>query len=214
MLNVIARAAILSVGLAVIGLPGNLAGPEAAFAQQAPITRAQLYDDPDAPVAGNPKGDVTIVAFLDYNCPYCKKSAPALARLIATDPNVRVIYKDWPILAPTSTYGAKLALGAKYQGKYEAVHDALMKIPGSGISRERMDEALRAAGVDIDLLNKDLDRHFDEIVALIRRNDDEAKALGLIGTPVYVIGPFKMASALDYEGFKQAVSDVRTHHLQ
>ena len=214
MLYVVARFAVLILGLAAIAAPGGFLAAGAAFAQQAPVTRAALYGDPDAPVAGNPKGDVTIVAFLDYNCPFCKKSAPALAQLIATDPNVRVIYKDWPILAPTSIYGAKLALGAKYQGKYEAVHDALMKIPGSGISRERMDEALRAAGVDIDLLNKDLDRHFDEIVALIRRNDDQAKALGLVGTPAYFIGPFKIASALDYQGFRQAVSDVRAHHLQ
>jgi protein-disulfide isomerase len=177
--------------------------------QSAAVTRQKLDADPDAPVAGNPKGDVTIVAFLDYNCPYCKSSAPALARLIERDHNIRLIYKDWPILGPVSTYSAKIALGAKYQGKYELVHDALMKIPAHAMSREKVDEVVRGCGVDIDLLNTDLDRHFEEIVALIRRTNAEAGALGFNGTPIYLIGPFTFDGALDDDGFKQAVADAR-----
>jgi protein-disulfide isomerase len=177
--------------------------------QKAAVTLQSLETDPDAPVAGNPRGDVTIVAFLDYNCPYCKSSAPALARLMARDHNIRLIYKDWPILGPVSVYSAKIALGAKYQGKYELVHAALMQIPAHAMSRERVDDVVRATGIDIDLLNKDLDRHFDEIVARIRRTNEEAEALGFSGTPIYIIGPFTFAGALDDDGFKQAVTDAR-----
>jgi protein-disulfide isomerase len=210
MLRDVCRFLCFGFGLAALFVAGDLVALRSAYAEDVRVTSETFYGDPDAPTAGNPKGDVTIVAFLDYNCPFCKKSAPALARLITTDHNIRVVYKDWPILAPTSVYGAKLALGAKYQGKYVAAHDALMKIPGFGISEARMDEALRAADVDIDLLNKDLDRHFDEIVALIRRNDQQAKALGFAGTPVYVVGSIKVPAALDYEGFRKVVAEVRS----
>jgi protein-disulfide isomerase len=180
-----------------------------AMAQELDVTPEALASDPDAPVVGDPKGDVTIVAFVDYNCPFCKKSAPALAHLLATDRHVRVVFKDWPILAPTSAYGAKVALAAKYQGKYGLVHDVLMKIPGTGVSKDRMDAALQSSGVDIDLLNKDLDRHFEEIITLIKRTNAQAKTLGLVGTPVYFIGPVKIAAAVDYEKFKQIVAEVR-----
>jgi protein-disulfide isomerase len=199
--------------LALCGLLGAtalvFAPGQRAVAQESELTPAVLASDPDAPQAGDPKGDVTIVAFVDYNCPYCKKSAPALAHLLATDRHVRIVFKDWPILAPTSAYGAKVALAAKYQGKYAVVHDVLMKIPGASVSKDKMDAALQASGVDVDLLNKDLDRHFDEIVALIVRTNEQAKRLGLVGTPVYFIGPIKVAAAIDYEKFKKIVADVR-----
>jgi protein-disulfide isomerase len=164
--------------------------------------------DPEAPIGGNPKGDVTIIAFLDYNCPFCKKSAPDLARIVQTDGHVRLIYKDWPILAESSGYGAQHALGAKYQGKYEAVHNALMGIPGHGISKEKMLEAVKASGVDLARLQADLDANMAEIMALLKRNLAQADALGFQGTPTYIVGPF-VASTLDYDGFKQMVSDAR-----
>lgn len=104
-----------------------------------------VLHDPDAPEGGNPKGDVTIVAFTDYNCPYCKKSAPDLKRIVAEDGKVRLVYKDWPILTKASVYGAQLALAAKYQGKYETVHDALMGIPGKQIPDEKMLAAVSTA---------------------------------------------------------------------
>jgi protein-disulfide isomerase len=209
MLRHVRRFLCIGFGLAALLAASDLVHLRPAHAEDVRVTNETFYNDPDAPTAGNPKGDVTIVAFLDYNCPFCKKSAPALARLIATDHNIRIVYKDWPILAPTSVYGAKLALGAKYQGKYVAAHDALMQLPGFGIAEAKMDEAVRSAGIDIDLLNKDLDRHFDEIVALIRRNDQQAKALGFEGTPVYVVGSIKVPAALDYEGFRKVVAEVR-----
>ncbi len=179
------------------------------LAAHGPVDVEAILNDPDAPVGGNPDGDVTIVAFLDYNCPFCKKATPALAKLVAADGGVRLVYKDWPILAASSVDGARMALAAKYQGKYEQAHAALMVAPGRS-SRDRMAEAIRNAGVDMTRLEADLKTHDSEISALINRNRDEANSLGLEGTPVFLIGPFKVAAALDYDGLKRVVDQART----
>jgi protein-disulfide isomerase len=173
------------------------------------ISVEAILNDPEAPVGGNPKGDVTIVTFTDYNCPFCKKGAADLERLVRTDGNIRLVYKDWPVITPSSLHGAQLALAAKYQGKYELVHYALMAAPGRKIGKDKMSEAVKASGVDVDRLNKDLKRHNGEIAALLRRNMEQADALGLQGTPVYLIGPFKVAAALNYEQLKEVVADAR-----
>ncbi len=185
-----------------------------ARAQDKVLSVDAILNDPQAPVAGNPKGDITIVAFLDYNCPFCKKSAPDLERIVKTDGKIRLVYKDWPILTPASIHGAQLALAAKYQGKYDEVHHALMSIPGMKISKEKMTEAVQKSGIDMDRLNADLKQHGAEIQALIQRNLDQADALGLSGTPVYLIGPFKASGALTYEQFQQAVSQARAQGKQ
>ncbi|MUO82280.1 thioredoxin domain-containing protein [Agrobacterium vitis] len=167
-----------------------------------------VLHDPDTPESGNPKGDVTIVAFTDYNCPFCKASAPDLKRIVAEDGKVRLVYKDWPILTKASVYGAKLALAAKYQGKYELVHDALMTIPGKQIPEGEMLDAVKRSGVDMNRLNADLKTHGNDIAAILKRNMDQAEALGMQGTPTYLIGPFR-TSTLDYDGFKQALAEAR-----
>lgn len=185
-----------------------------AQAQDKALSVDAILNDPQAPVGGNPKGDVTIVAFLDYNCPFCKKSAPDLEKLIKTDGKIRLVYKDWPILTPASIHGAQLALAAKHQGKYEQVHHALMGIPGMRISKQKMTEAVQKSDVDMERLNADLKQHGTEIQGLIQRNLDQADALGLTGTPVYLIGPFKASGALTYEQFQQAVSQARAQGKQ
>ncbi len=96
------------------------------FAAAGAIDVEGILNDPATPVGGNPDGDVTIVAFMDYNCPFCKKSSPDLERFVKDDGKVRLVYKEWPILADSSVYGARLALAAKYQGKYLDAHLALM----------------------------------------------------------------------------------------
>ncbi|MCD0423201.1 DsbA family protein [Rubrivivax sp. JA1024] len=168
-----------------------------------------ILRDPDAPEAGTPKGDVTIVAYFDYNCPYCKKSEPDLEKVVHSDGKIRLVYKDWPILTEASVYGAQMALGAKYQGKYQAAHDALMAIPGRGISKDQMRDAVAASGVDMTKLQSDLSAHGDAITALLRRTLSQADAMGLQGTPVYLIGPYKVAAALDADAFKKVVAQAR-----
>jgi protein-disulfide isomerase len=176
------------------------------------LTRDAILYDPEAPVGGDPKADDIIVAFEDYNCPFCKKADPELQRMVKDDGHIRLVYKDWPILAPSSTYGAELALAAKYQGKYELAHNALMHIPatsGTRIAKEVMDKALQDAGIDIDQLHKDLAAHLDVIHALLRRNNAQAVGMGFQGTPVFLIGPYLVAATLDYEGFKKVIAQAR-----
>jgi protein-disulfide isomerase len=199
----IARIALMLVGLTAL--------TNAAFAEDVnpnELTREMILNDPAAPVGGNPQGDVTIVAFEDYNCPFCKKAEPAIQKLIKDDGHIRLVYKDWPILAATSVYAAQVALAAKYQGKYEAVHNALMALPGRP-DKATIDKTLHKSGIDVDQLNKDLDAHMAEIKALIRRNDAQATGMGFQGTPVFLIGPYMVAAALDYDGFKKVVIQAR-----
>ncbi len=199
------RRSALSFAAAALFVPSFSAR---VLAAAGPIDVQAILNDPDAPVGGNPKGDVTIVAFLDYNCPFCKKATPALDKVVAADGGVRLVYKDWPILAESSVEGARMALAARYQGKYPQAHAALMALPGRN-SRDRMAQAIHKAGVDMTQLDADLKAHDGEITALIKRNRDEADSLGLEGTPVFLIGPFKVAAALDANGFKRAVDQAR-----
>ncbi len=179
-----------------------------ALAQAPSVDVEAILHDPDAPAAGNPKGDITIVAFLDYNCPFCKKSAPDLARVVKEDGRIRLVYKDWPILTKASVYGAQLALAANYQGRYQEVHDALMAIPGRQIPEEQMLKAIQATHVDLDQLAADANNRIGDIADLLKRNNAQASSLGLQGTPTYLVGPL-LASTLDYASFKRAVAEAR-----
>ncbi|OKO70438.1 DsbA family protein [Bradyrhizobium sp. AS23.2] len=175
------------------------------------VSREAILRDPATPTTGNPKGDLTIVVFFDYNCPYCKQSEPELMRLVKTDGRIRLVYKDWPILTEASIKGAQWALAAKYQGRYDEAHFAMMAIPGAKIPAERMREAIAKAGVDMDRLDADLQTHAGEITALLRRNLAQADSLGLQGTPAYIVGQYRVTSALNYEGFKHVAADARAH---
>lgn len=203
------RRRMLSLAL---GGAGTLWMMPAAWAQA--VNPAEILHDPDTPGGGNPKGDVTIVAFLDYNCPYCKKSDPALEEVVRADGKVRLVYKDLPILTPASVYGARLALAAKYQGKYRAAHGALMALPGAGVTEAAMLAAVTGSGVDMARLQQDLAAHDGDITAQLKRNVAQAKSLGLQGTPVYLVGPYLVAAALDADGFREVVADARARKGQ
>jgi len=189
--------------------------PLLAIAGAPPLAAAGAIDveailnDPATPVAGDPAGDVTIVAFMDYNCPFCKKSSPDLERFVNDDGKIRLVYKDWPILTDASVIGARLALAANYQGKYREAHVAMLNIRGQKVDEASLRAAVKAAGVDMALLDADLKAHDADIAALLKRNMSEADSLGLEATPVFLIGPFKVAKALDYVEFKATVADFR-----
>ncbi|MBN9045232.1 MAG: DsbA family protein [Rhizobiales bacterium] len=199
------RSALLVLGGAALAAPVL---SRSAYAANADVTKEMILNDPAAPVAGNPKGDLTIVAFLDYNCPYCKKCEPDLDRVVKEDGKIRLVYKDWPVIWPTSINAAKMVLAARYQGKYDIAHHALMSIPGSRVEPDQMRQALQKAGVDMQRLDADMKSKASDIDALIKRNMAQADALGLQGTPTFLVGPF-MTSTLDYKGFKQVVADAR-----
>ncbi len=160
---------------------------QAAAAQVAMIAelRPLLENDPNAPVLGNPQGDVTLVEFFDYNCPYCKDAATDLRKLIEGDPGLRVVMREFPILGEGSLAAAKAALAAREQGLYEAFHWALMA------HRARKDEAtvMRIAaevGLDLDRLRADMESA--EVAEHIRTSQDLAQTVGFNGTPAFVIG--------------------------
>ena len=168
----------------------------------------QMLAHPGTDVAGPLSADVSIVEYFDYNCPYCKRQEPALKALLAADPKVAVVYKDWPILGAVSVYAASSALAAGYQGKYLAAHDALIGGPRLA-KNEQVDAILQGAGVNLDTLKKDRIAHGKEISALLVRNDEEAHALDLEGTPGLVVGRQLVGGAADLGNLKQLVDNSR-----
>jgi protein-disulfide isomerase len=161
------------------------AGQAAATARVLSTERTMLEQDPNAPVIGNPDGDVTIVEFFDYNCPYCRQVKPHMEALLAADTNVRVVYREWPILGEGSVFAARAALASRSQDKYEEFHWAMMGL------KERATEAsvLRVAqeiGLDIAQLRQDMNG--SEIDEHIETSMRLSRAIGFSGTPSFVIG--------------------------
>ena len=147
----------------------------------------QMLAKPGTEPVGARKPDVTIVEYFDYNCPYCKTIVPTLQALLAQDSKIAILYKDWPVLGPVSAYAASSALAAGWQGKYLVAHDALISGPRLA-QNEQVDAIMQKAGVNMDALKKDRASHAKEIAALLARNDAEAHALNLDGTPGFVVG--------------------------
>ncbi len=162
--------------------------------------------NPADPVAGNPKGDVTIVEFFDVRCPYCKRMEPPMAELLAQDRRVRLIYKDLPVLGPASMLGARALLAAQKQGRYEAMRDALM-----GTTAPITDDTIRAEaqklGLDRARLIKDMD---DPVIAArLEANLALAASLAIQGTPALVVGGALLPGAVDLTELKRAVALAR-----
>ncbi|MFQ5786034.1 MAG: DsbA family protein, partial [Alphaproteobacteria bacterium] len=149
--------------------------------------RDALVNNPDDPVVGNPDGDVTLVEFFDYNCPYCKRSLKDLQTLVRDDPGLRIVMKEFPILGPGSLVAAKAALASRRQApeKYNEFHDAMMSSRGRLTATRIMDIAAEV-GFDADRLETDMAD--PEIQAVIDRNVALARALGINGTPAFVVG--------------------------
>ncbi|MFN4088624.1 MAG: DsbA family protein [Alphaproteobacteria bacterium] len=138
---------------------------------------------PGDPVLGNPDGDVTLVEFFDYRCGYCKRVLPDMLGLVAADPKLRIVMKEFPILGPDSVLAARAALAADRQGRYAEVHEILMAAPGR-LDEERVFALIEAAGLDMERLRADMGH--PEIETALRRNMELAEALGIQGTPAFV----------------------------
>jgi protein-disulfide isomerase len=172
------------------------------------LSRDSVLRDAEIPVIGNPQGDITIVEYFDYQCPYCKKLAPELAQVVKDDGKVRLVMKDWPILGPPSDVAARLVLATRYQNKYEASHQALIATKGR-LTETTIRDTLTKAGVDLAKADADLETHRSEIDALLKRNNIQAEAFGFQGTPAFIIGTFRVPGVLDAGMFKQAIADAR-----
>ena len=172
------------------------------------LTESAVLRDPDIPAAGNLDGDITIVEYFDYNCPYCRKLEPELRQVVQDDGKVKLVYKDWPVLGPVSIAAARMALATKYQDKYVAAHDALMGT-ASRLTEPRIRELLAGAGIDVERATKDLETNAKAIDAILARNNDQATAFGFRGTPAFIIGKFRVPGALTMAQFDQAIADAR-----
>lgn len=168
--------------------------------------RSELLHDPNSAVGGNPNGDVTLVEFFDYRCPYCKAIEPSLEALIKEDGKLRVVYKEFPILGPTSVFASRVAIAARKQGKYAAFHDRMMALRGT-IDDDAVMNVAKAAGLDLTRLKSDMTSA--ETDAVIQRNYALADALGIDATPALVIGKQLTMGAVDIDGLRKLIAEAR-----
>jgi protein-disulfide isomerase len=179
------------------------------LAAQAAIQANQdaLFNDDYSYVYGNPDGDITIVEFFDYKCPYCKRAVGDIMEAADEDGNVRLVFKEFPILSEESELAAKAAMAAISQNKYMELHLALMATQG-GLDEERIMRVADDAGLDVDRLRQDMqDPGLD---AAIERTQDLARAIGIEGTPAFVIGGQLVPGAVSKERLLEVVEQERT----
>src|SRR5215475_7568470 len=191
--------ALLGTGAALLAAPGMA---------RAEPGEAAVLRDPDNPVFGNPDGDITIVEWFDFNCPYCRKIEPEMRQVVQDDGKVRLVLKDWPILGPVSVTAARMALACKYQGKYEKAHDAMIGV-SSKLTEPRIYELLAGAGVDVDRAKVDLATNAKAIDRMLARNNETAEGLGFRGTPSFIVGKFRVPGVLTMDQFEQVIADAR-----
>ena len=168
--------------------------------------RRALFEDPESPVGGNPAGDVTVVEFFDYRCPYCRRMEPLVKALLAEDHGIRFVYKELPILGPESVLAARAALAARGQGKYAEAHDLLISA-GGPFTPDAIATLLGGVGVDGERLRADMDA--PEIAGLLGRELALAEALRIDGTPAFVIGRELVVGAMDITTLRDLVRKAR-----
>lgn len=157
-------------------------------------------------VMGNPKGAVTLVMFTDYACGYCRQSVPEVNALIAANPDLRVVVRELPIIAPASEDAARWALAAAAQGRYFAFHQAIFAAGQPNTTA--IDAAARTAGLDIERARNDsADSKVDQEIA---RNIDFARKLGVTGTPSWIIGDQMLFGAVGRDDLGKAIAEARS----
>jgi protein-disulfide isomerase len=189
-----------ATGLLIAGLPMR-----PAFAQQ--LTREEVFNDPDAPTLGNPKGDVTVVEFFDYQCPYCKKSHADVEAAIAEDGNTRFVMKDWSVFGDVSVFASQAVLGAEL-GQYKPAMEALMATRGS-LTEDGVKQLLTSAGIDLKKVAEAVRKNDKKISNLLTRNYNQALAFNFAGTPSFVIGSTTYSGLLDKAQLLEAISKAR-----
>jgi protein-disulfide isomerase len=197
---------LLGAGAVMLGALPRLARAEGD--EENVLTEALVLRDPDIPVAGNAAGDITIVEWFDYQCPYCRKLEPELRQVVQDDGKVRLVLKDWPILGEVSKVAARLALASKYQDKFAQAHEAMIGV-NSKLTEPRIRELLAGAGIDVDRANRDLVSNAKAIDAILARNNDQATAFGFHGTPSFIVGKFRVPGVLTMAQFEQVIADAR-----
>lgn len=168
--------------------------------------KADLFDNKDDPVFGNPQGDVTVVEFFDYNCAFCKATYDALFDTVKADGKVKLVLKEFPILTDESLLASKLALAAKKQNKYDDLHRAYMKYRGK-LDEKAVYKLAADVGVNMEQAKKDMAA--PEIDKQIQRDKELARALNIEGTPSFIIGDRIIPQAMDAQAIKQLIDLAR-----
>lgn len=170
--------------------------------------RQNIENDPATPVIGNPNGDVTVTEFFDYRCGYCKGVFPSVLRLLKDDPKVRYVMKELPILTPESRIAAKVALSVwqNEPKRYQDLHTKLMQAQGD-LPEKRIFDIAKSVGVNVERARKDMNS--PEIEQMLGANMELAQALGITGTPGFVIGNQLLPGAIDYDTLRQLVAQAR-----
>lgn len=169
---------------------------------------AELFASPHQVTLGDPQGDVTLVEFFDYNCGFCKRALADTLALLHDDPRLKIVLKEFPILGPGSTQAARVAIAARMQDpvKYLAFHQELLGSAGPA-SEQRALDAAKDQGFDMARLEKDMAS--DEVAATIAENMKLASALGVSGTPSYVIGNGVIMGAVGADALKARIKLAR-----
>ncbi len=166
-----------------------------------------LFNDDYSYVYGNPDGDVTIVEFFDYKCGYCKRAVNDVIAAVEEDGNIRLVYKEFPILSEQSEIAARAAMAAISQNKYMEMHLALMATSGD-LDLDRLMRIADDAGLDTDRLAKDMED--PGIQKAIDRNHEIARAIGIEGTPAFIIGSQMVPGAVGKARLLEVVEEERT----
>jgi len=165
-----------------------------------------LQQDPSSPVTGK-AGGVTIVEFFDYHCGYCKRAEGTIEKLLADHPDIRFVFKEFPILGPESTLAAKAGLAAQKQGGYVKFHQALMTLTGP-ITMDAIAELAHKQGLDVSKLKTDMES--PEVQAILARNHDLAHKVGVRATPSFVIGSELVSGAIDAAAFERLIAQAQS----
>lgn len=168
--------------------------------------RAALVNPPEGTVLGNPKGDVTVVEFFDYNCGYCKQLYPTLMDTVKEDGKIKLVVKEFPILGNPSVVASRAALAARKQNKYTEFHMAMLSHRGS-LSEETIMKL--AADVKLDVKKLQADMKAPEINEILTKNHALAQELGIEGTPAIVIGETLVPGALQKDHLQELIADAR-----
>ncbi len=168
--------------------------------------RDELLHDPAAPAAGNPRGDITVVEFFDYRCGYCKRSLDMLMTVLREDNNLRVVFKEFPILSPESRQAARAALASQNQDKYLQFHVALMNARGA-FEDEQIFDIAAEVGLDVNRLAADM--RAPETEAQLEVVGDLARALNIEGTPAFIVGDRIFRGAIDLDTMRGAIAAAR-----
>ncbi len=184
---------------------------QAEQAAQMQQSIAKLQEDlrnTTAPIAGNPRGDVTVVEFFDYHCGYCKHMLPVVTQLLDEDKNVRFVFKELPILSEDSRLAAKAALGVHKVApqKYFEYHSALMKLSGTFTEQQLLDTA-KSLGVNPDKVKEAMNSA--DIEKELEKNREIATAIGVSGTPAVVVGRQLLPGAVNFNELKKRIADER-----